>query len=240
MRSQPAIKQLCIWIWQKSPVLARKSSIVILNRYLYFRSMIILLSFFICVSLLLNVIKYFVNVGFAIMFYLTKLGSDGLYRIYEIGYFEFPSSLTQLPVFVNLKDLHVLLLVCHVFWKSHMPDIVQQRHRPLAQLTDWSTWPIQQRIEIEIVLFDFDAYILIKFVDDLIAALVNHIFVLKYIETGDHRINRFFLQFCVATKWNTNWNRNVFSSQHAIFCYFFYLCYAFFFFFFFTRRFHQE
>ncbi|KAI8070167.1 hypothetical protein BDF21DRAFT_328277, partial [Thamnidium elegans] len=55
--------------------------------------------------------------GFAITFFLTRLDHDGLYVMYEVGHLEFPSSLAQLPVFTNLKNLNILLLVCHVFWK---------------------------------------------------------------------------------------------------------------------------
>ncbi|ORE07330.1 hypothetical protein BCV72DRAFT_326749, partial [Rhizopus microsporus var. microsporus] len=55
--------------------------------------------------------------GLAVKFYLTRLDHDGLYMMYEIGHLDFPSSLAQLPVFINLKNLNILLLVCHIFWK---------------------------------------------------------------------------------------------------------------------------
>ncbi|CAO3611923.1 unnamed protein product [Cunninghamella blakesleeana] len=78
--------------------------------------------------------------GFAITFFLTRLDHDGLYIMYEIGHLEFPSSLTQLPVFTNLKNLNILLHVCHAFWKfckkSNIPTLIQQRHRPSVKLTD--------------------------------------------------------------------------------------------------------
>ncbi|KAI7856605.1 hypothetical protein BDC45DRAFT_437036, partial [Circinella umbellata] len=48
---------------------------------------------------------------FTITFFLTRLDHNGLYVIYEVG----PSSLVQLPVFTNLKNLNILLLVCHIF-----------------------------------------------------------------------------------------------------------------------------
>ncbi|KAI8883367.1 hypothetical protein K501DRAFT_184637, partial [Backusella circina FSU 941] len=44
----------------------------------------------------------FVNIRFAITFFLTRLDHDGLYVMYEVGHLEFPSSLGQLPVFTNL------------------------------------------------------------------------------------------------------------------------------------------
>lgn len=79
---------------------------------------------------------YFVNIGFAITFYLTRLDHDG----YEIGHLDFPSSLAQLPVFANLKNLNILLVVCHIFWKfckkSDTLDIIKQRYRTSVQLTD--------------------------------------------------------------------------------------------------------
>ncbi|KAI8637795.1 hypothetical protein BD408DRAFT_436660 [Parasitella parasitica] len=78
--------------------------------------------------------------GFAITFFLTRLDHDGLYVMYEVGHLEFPSSLAQLPVFTNLKNLNILLLVCHVFWKfckkSDIPSIMQQRRRTSVKLTD--------------------------------------------------------------------------------------------------------
>ncbi|KAG1516319.1 hypothetical protein G6F53_002255 [Rhizopus delemar] len=78
--------------------------------------------------------------GFAVTFYLTRLEYDGLYMMYEIGHLDFPSSLAQLPVFINLKNLNILFLVCHVFWnfckKSHVPDVIQQRRRSSVRLTD--------------------------------------------------------------------------------------------------------
>jgi hypothetical protein len=82
----------------------------------------------------------FVNIGFAITFFLARLDHDGLYVMYEIGHLEFPSSLAQLPVFTNLKNLNILLLVCHVFWKfckkPDIPNIMQQRLRTSVKLTD--------------------------------------------------------------------------------------------------------
>lgn len=82
----------------------------------------------------------FVNIEFAITFFLTRLDHDGLYVMYEVGHLEFPSSLAQLPVFTNLKNLNTLLLVCHVFWKfckkSDIPSIMQRRHRTSVKLTD--------------------------------------------------------------------------------------------------------
>lgn len=45
----------------------------------------------------------FVNIGFAITFFLTRLGHDGLYVMYKIGHLEFLSSLAQLPFFIKLK-----------------------------------------------------------------------------------------------------------------------------------------
>ncbi|OBZ90489.1 hypothetical protein A0J61_01438 [Choanephora cucurbitarum] len=78
--------------------------------------------------------------GFAITFFLTRLDHDGLYVMYEVGHLEFPSSLAQLPVSTNLKNLNILLLVCHVFWKfckkSDIPSIMQQRRRTSVKLTD--------------------------------------------------------------------------------------------------------
>ncbi|KAG0754739.1 hypothetical protein G6F57_011013 [Rhizopus arrhizus] len=78
--------------------------------------------------------------GFAITFFLARLDHDGLYVMYEIGHLEFPSSLAQLPVFTNLKNLNILLLVCHVFWKfckkPDIPNIMQQRLRTSVKLTD--------------------------------------------------------------------------------------------------------
>lgn len=81
----------------------------------------------------------FVNIGFVITFFLTRLDHDGLYVMYEIGHLEFPSSLAQLLVLTNLKNLNTLLLVCHVFWtfckKSDIPSIMQQRRRTSVKLT---------------------------------------------------------------------------------------------------------
>lgn len=67
-----------------------------------------------CIDLRLRVAN-FVNIGFAITFFLTRLDHDGIYVLYEIGHLEFPSSLAQLAVFTNLKNSNILLLVCHVF-----------------------------------------------------------------------------------------------------------------------------
>ncbi|ORE06080.1 hypothetical protein BCV72DRAFT_128479 [Rhizopus microsporus var. microsporus] len=79
-----------------------------------------------------------VNIGFAVTFYLTSLDHDRFYTIYEFGHLDISFSLAQLPVFINLKNLNILLLVCHVFWKfckkSQMPDIIQQRRRLSVQL----------------------------------------------------------------------------------------------------------
>ncbi|KAL0093580.1 hypothetical protein F4703DRAFT_1790005 [Phycomyces blakesleeanus] len=82
----------------------------------------------------------FVNIRLVVKFYLTRLDHDKLYTMCEIGHLGFPSSLVQLLVFRNLKNLNILLLVCHFFWKSckksNMLNIIQQRSRSSVQLTD--------------------------------------------------------------------------------------------------------
>ncbi|KAI8378608.1 hypothetical protein BD560DRAFT_389873 [Blakeslea trispora] len=92
----------------------------------------------------------FVNIGFAITFFLTRLDHDGLYVMYEVAHLEFPSSLTQLPVFTNLKNLNIFLscyLYAMSFGSSVKSLIYQVLCRTSVKLTDLidSTDPTKDR-----------------------------------------------------------------------------------------------
>ncbi|KAI7864934.1 hypothetical protein BDF14DRAFT_1731267, partial [Spinellus fusiger] len=70
--------------------------------------------------------------GFSVTFYLIRLDHNGLYTMYEIGHPDFPSSLAQLPVFVNLINLNILLLVCHVFFWKFCKKVAYAQYNPTA------------------------------------------------------------------------------------------------------------
>ncbi|ORZ11534.1 hypothetical protein BCR42DRAFT_332573, partial [Absidia repens] len=60
--------------------------------------------------------------GFQITFFLTRLRHDGLYIKQEIGNLTFPRSVDELPTFINMKIMRILLQVTDVFWRFCKKD----------------------------------------------------------------------------------------------------------------------
>ncbi|KAG2207334.1 hypothetical protein INT47_006808 [Mucor saturninus] len=71
--------------------------------------------------------------GFSIIFYLMRLRHHGIHTMQEIGRVTFPSSLRDLTVFLNLKNIRTLLMVSDVFWRLCKPvtdDSWESMRRP--------------------------------------------------------------------------------------------------------------
>ncbi|KAG1146053.1 hypothetical protein G6F37_002985 [Rhizopus arrhizus] len=61
--------------------------------------------------------------GFNITFYVSRLVTNGIYAFFEIAYLRFPQSLNDLPSFINLKNMKLLLGINDVFWRlCRKPD----------------------------------------------------------------------------------------------------------------------
>ncbi|CEP09818.1 hypothetical protein [Parasitella parasitica] len=55
--------------------------------------------------------------GFWITFFISRLVSNGIYAFYEVANLHFPESLEDLPPFISLKNITLLLAVNDVFWR---------------------------------------------------------------------------------------------------------------------------
>ncbi|KAG1335627.1 hypothetical protein G6F62_006576 [Rhizopus arrhizus] len=55
--------------------------------------------------------------GFYITFFISRLVSNDIYVFYEVANLHFPESLDDLPSFISLKNITLLLAVNDVFWR---------------------------------------------------------------------------------------------------------------------------
>ncbi|CAO3697691.1 unnamed protein product [Rhizopus stolonifer] len=55
--------------------------------------------------------------GFYITFFISHLVSNGIYVFYEVANLRFPESLDDLPSFISLRNITLLLAVNDVFWR---------------------------------------------------------------------------------------------------------------------------
>ncbi|CEG81522.1 hypothetical protein RMATCC62417_15716 [Rhizopus microsporus] len=55
--------------------------------------------------------------GFTIAFYMANLSHEGVYTFTQLAKLEFPNSLEELPLFVNMKTISLLLQVSQCFWE---------------------------------------------------------------------------------------------------------------------------
>ncbi|KAI8099236.1 uncharacterized protein BX664DRAFT_320746 [Halteromyces radiatus] len=55
--------------------------------------------------------------GFNITFFISRLVTNGIYVFYEVANLRFPESLDDLPSFITLKNITLLLAVNDVFWR---------------------------------------------------------------------------------------------------------------------------
>ena len=62
-------------------------------------------------------VLFFFYLGFGITFFISRLVSNGIYAFYEVAHHHFPESLEDLPSFISLKNITLLLAVNDVFWR---------------------------------------------------------------------------------------------------------------------------
>ncbi|KAG0831728.1 hypothetical protein G6F29_007255 [Rhizopus arrhizus] len=55
--------------------------------------------------------------GFNITFFVSRLVANGIYTFFEIAHFGFPQSLDDLPSFISLKNMKLLLGINEAFWR---------------------------------------------------------------------------------------------------------------------------
>ncbi|KAG1075224.1 hypothetical protein G6F41_001071 [Rhizopus arrhizus] len=55
--------------------------------------------------------------GFNITFFVSRLVANGIYTFFEIAHFGFPQSLDNLPSFISLKNMKLLLGINEAFWR---------------------------------------------------------------------------------------------------------------------------
>ncbi|KAI9484544.1 hypothetical protein BDB00DRAFT_885236 [Zychaea mexicana] len=55
--------------------------------------------------------------GFNITFFVSRLVANGIYTFFEIAHFRFPQSLDDLPSFISLKNMKLLLGINEAFWR---------------------------------------------------------------------------------------------------------------------------
>ncbi|CAO3601323.1 unnamed protein product [Absidia cylindrospora] len=80
--------------------------------------------------------------GFNITFFVSRLIAHGMYVFYEIAHLRFPQSLEDLPSFVTIKNLKLLLGINDVFWRVCKtvsdPSLIAGRYmETLASLENW-------------------------------------------------------------------------------------------------------
>lgn len=56
-------------------------------------------------------------VEFNITFFVSRLVANGIYTFFEIAHFGFPQSLDNLPSFISLKNMKLLLGINEAFWR---------------------------------------------------------------------------------------------------------------------------
>ncbi|KAI9476106.1 MAG: hypothetical protein EXX96DRAFT_540660 [Benjaminiella poitrasii] len=75
---------------------------------------------------------------FYITFFISRLVSNGIYVFYEVANLRFPESLDDLPSFISLKNITLLLAVNDVFWrlckKSDNPVTINNRYKETVDL----------------------------------------------------------------------------------------------------------
>ncbi|CEG63106.1 hypothetical protein RMATCC62417_00309 [Rhizopus microsporus] len=59
--------------------------------------------------------------GFSVTFFITRLRHDGIYIMQEIAHMTFPRLTVELPTFISMKCLNMLLKVTDVFWRLCKP-----------------------------------------------------------------------------------------------------------------------
>lgn len=71
--------------------------------------------------------------GFNITFFVSRLVTNGIYAFFEIACLRFPQSLDDLPSFITLKNMKLLLGINDVFWrlcqKSDDPAVITSRYK---------------------------------------------------------------------------------------------------------------
>ncbi|CAO3609516.1 unnamed protein product [Mucor hiemalis] len=76
--------------------------------------------------------------GFCITFFISRLVSNGIYAFYEVANLHFPESLEDLPSFISLKNITLLLAVNDVFWrlckKSDKAVTITNRYKETVDL----------------------------------------------------------------------------------------------------------